>query len=157
MCVSWRTFRSAQILAFSTSCRISVVSILSAGTANHHTRLLETVCMLCMYDKDHYQRLSMNKFQSGSLSSAAANLNLISVIRKHLMQGINVCVCVWDREPGVWALERAKQNVMENFLLVGILEELEDVLLLLERLLPHYFSNVLSIYHSPGTRQAKPM
>ncbi|TSL47608.1 Uronyl 2-sulfotransferase [Bagarius yarrelli] len=55
-----------------------------------------------------------------------------------------------EREPGVWALERAKQNVMENFLLVGILEELEDVLLLLERLLPHYFSDVLSIYHSPA-------
>lgn len=55
------------------------------------------------------------------------------------------------REPGVWALERAKQNVLENYLLVGILEELEDVLLLLERLLPHYFSGVLNIYKSPGT------
>lgn len=54
------------------------------------------------------------------------------------------------REPGVWALERAKQNVLENYLLVGILEELEDVLLLLERLLPHYFTGVLNIYKSPG-------
>uniref|UniRef100_A0A8C8IUN3 Uronyl 2-sulfotransferase n=1 Tax=Oncorhynchus tshawytscha TaxID=74940 RepID=A0A8C8IUN3_ONCTS len=53
------------------------------------------------------------------------------------------------REPGVWALERAKQNVLENFLIVGILEELEDVLLLLERLLPHYFTDVLNIYKSP--------
>ena len=60
-------------------------------------------------------------------------------------------VVVCGREPGVWALERAKQNVQENFLLVGILEELEDVLLLLERLLPHYFSDVLNIYKSPGT------
>lgn len=50
----------------------------------------------------------------------------------------------------MWALERAKQNVLENYLLVGILEELEDVLLLLERLLPHYFTGVLSIYKSPG-------
>uniref|UniRef100_A0A671N0U2 Uronyl 2-sulfotransferase n=1 Tax=Sinocyclocheilus anshuiensis TaxID=1608454 RepID=A0A671N0U2_9TELE len=54
------------------------------------------------------------------------------------------------RELGVWAVERAKQNVIENFLLVGILEELEDVLLLLERLLPHYFSDVLTIYKSPA-------
>nr|XP_014349730.1 PREDICTED: uronyl 2-sulfotransferase-like [Latimeria chalumnae] len=54
------------------------------------------------------------------------------------------------REPGLWALERAKQNVNENFLLVGILEELEDVLLILERLLPHYFKDVISIYKSPG-------
>ncbi|KAJ8409746.1 hypothetical protein AAFF_G00218050 [Aldrovandia affinis] len=57
------------------------------------------------------------------------------------------------REPGVWALERAKQNVQENFLLVGILEELEDVLLLLERLLPHFFTDVLSIYKSPDYRK----
>lgn len=38
----------------------------------------------------------------------------------------------------------------ENFLLVGILEELEDVLLLLERFLPHYFKGVLNIYKDPG-------
>lgn len=54
------------------------------------------------------------------------------------------------REPSQWALEKAKQNVLEHYLLVGVLEELEDVLLLLERLLPHFFSDVLNIYHSPG-------
>ncbi|XP_030644372.1 uronyl 2-sulfotransferase [Chanos chanos] len=53
------------------------------------------------------------------------------------------------REPSLWALERAKENVLEHYLLVGVLEELEDVLLLLERLLPHFFSDVLSIYKSP--------
>nr|XP_057913363.1 uronyl 2-sulfotransferase a isoform X1 [Doryrhamphus excisus] len=57
------------------------------------------------------------------------------------------------REPGPWALERAKQNVLENYLLVGILEELEDVLLLLERLLPHYFTGVLDIYKSPDYKK----
>nr|XP_012308025.2 uronyl 2-sulfotransferase [Aotus nancymaae] len=57
------------------------------------------------------------------------------------------------REPGEWALERAKLNVNENFLLVGILEELEDVLLLLERFLPHYFKGVLSIYKDPEHRK----
>ena len=43
----------------------------------------------------------------------------------------------------------------ENFLLVGILEELEDVLLLLERFLPHYFKGVLSIYKDPGNSVSK--
>ena len=43
----------------------------------------------------------------------------------------------------------------ENFLLVGILEELEDVLLLLERFLPHYFKGVLSIYKDPGNSVCK--
>lgn len=33
---------------------------------------------------------------------------------------------------------------------MGVLEELEDVLLLLERLLPHFFFDVLNIYKSPG-------
>lgn len=61
-----------------------------------------------------------------------------------------------SREPGEWALERAKLNVNENFLLVGILEELEDVLLLLERFLPHYFKGVLSIYKDPGKSMWKP-
>lgn len=56
----------------------------------------------------------------------------------------------WTREPGLWALETAKQNVLDHYLLVGVLEELEDVLLLLERLLPHFFSDVLNIYKSPG-------
>ncbi|XP_066536408.1 uronyl 2-sulfotransferase isoform X3 [Hoplias malabaricus] len=53
------------------------------------------------------------------------------------------------REPSMWALQKAKENVLERYLLVGVLEELEDVLLLLERLLPHFFSDVLSIYKSP--------
>ncbi|XP_043924868.1 uronyl 2-sulfotransferase [Protopterus annectens] len=57
------------------------------------------------------------------------------------------------REPGEWALERAKQNLNEYFLLVGILEELEDVLLLLERLLPHYFTGAFDIYKSPDYRK----
>ncbi|XP_057199203.1 uronyl 2-sulfotransferase [Triplophysa rosa] len=57
------------------------------------------------------------------------------------------------REPSVWALETAKQNVLEHYLLVGLLEELEDVLLLLERLLPHFFTDVLNIYTSPEYRK----
>ncbi|XP_061756585.1 uronyl 2-sulfotransferase a isoform X3 [Nerophis ophidion] len=57
------------------------------------------------------------------------------------------------REPGRWALERAKQIVMEKYLLVGILEELEDVLLLLERFLPHYFTGVLNIYKTPDHKK----
>ncbi|XP_052001921.1 uronyl 2-sulfotransferase isoform X1 [Xyrauchen texanus] len=57
------------------------------------------------------------------------------------------------REPSLWALETAKNNVLEHYLLVGVLEELEDVLLLLERLLPHFFSDVYNIYKSPEYRK----
>ncbi|XP_067845441.1 uronyl 2-sulfotransferase a isoform X2 [Heptranchias perlo] len=57
------------------------------------------------------------------------------------------------RDPGEWALQRAKDNMNENYLLVGILEELEDVLLLLERLLPHYFKDASAVYHSAEYRK----
>ncbi|XP_078734345.1 uronyl 2-sulfotransferase [Lampetra fluviatilis] len=53
------------------------------------------------------------------------------------------------RVPSSWALKRAKDNVVQYYLLVGILEELEDTLLVLERLLPHYFSDALKIYSDP--------
>ncbi|XP_038661201.1 uronyl 2-sulfotransferase a isoform X2 [Scyliorhinus canicula] len=57
------------------------------------------------------------------------------------------------RDPGEWALQKAKENLNENYLLVGILEELEDVLLLLERLLPHYFKDASAVYHSAEYRK----
>ncbi|XP_048391406.1 uronyl 2-sulfotransferase a [Stegostoma tigrinum] len=57
------------------------------------------------------------------------------------------------RDPGEWALQRAKENMNENYLLVGILEELEDVLLLLERLLPHYFKDASAVYHSSAYKK----
>ncbi|XP_072360965.1 uronyl 2-sulfotransferase a isoform X4 [Scyliorhinus torazame] len=59
------------------------------------------------------------------------------------------------RDPGEWALQKAKENLNENYLLVGILEELEDVLLLLERLLPHYFKDASAVYHSADAARLK--
>ncbi|XP_062864020.1 uronyl 2-sulfotransferase [Trichomycterus rosablanca] len=53
------------------------------------------------------------------------------------------------RKPSLWALRKAKENVLKHYLLVGVLEELEDVLRLLERLLPHFFSDAPKIYKSP--------
>lgn len=75
---------------------------------------------------------------------------------RHGVSDVKQLSCL-SREPGEWALERAKLNVNENFLLVGILEELEDVLLLLERFLPHYFKGVLSIYKDPGESTISPL
>lgn len=40
------------------------------------------------------------------------------------------------------ALEREKQTVLENDLVVSVLEELDDVRLMMERLLPHFFTGV---------------
>ncbi len=90
------------------------------------------------------------------------NKRFVNVSKLHLKASMTISRCPWvlsnlwcnhlswTREPGLWALETAKQNVLDHYLLVGVLEELEDVLLLLERLLPHFFCDVLNIYKSPG-------
>lgn len=45
-----------------------------------------------------------------------------------------------------WALERAKSNVERYFPVVGILEELNSTLVVLEKKLPYFFAGVQEIY-----------
>ncbi|XP_062510246.1 uronyl 2-sulfotransferase-like [Corticium candelabrum] len=53
------------------------------------------------------------------------------------------------REPSSWALEKAKANVRDKYLVVGILEEYEDTLRVLEKLLPIYFKGIVDILRNP--------
>ncbi|XP_072035446.1 uronyl 2-sulfotransferase-like [Amphiura filiformis] len=53
------------------------------------------------------------------------------------------------RTPSMWALNQAIENVEEDYLFVGILEELEDSLSVLERLLPSMFKGALEHYLHP--------
>lgn len=55
-----------------------------------------------------------------------------------------------SRRPTELALRQAKINVIRNYLVVGVTEELEDFLFVLEKLLPEFFSGVLNIYRTPG-------
>ncbi|XP_054256845.1 uronyl 2-sulfotransferase-like [Macrosteles quadrilineatus] len=52
------------------------------------------------------------------------------------------CMVLNDR----WALERAKSNVERYFPVVGILEELNSTLVVLEKKLPYFFAGVQEIY-----------
>eukprot|EP00118_Oscarella_pearsei_P018542 m.190338 g.190338 ORF g.190338 m.190338 type:complete len:331 (+) comp39431_c0_seq41:107-1099(+) len=54
-------------------------------------------------------------------------------------------------EPNKWALERAKVNVIEKFLVVGLLEEYEETLKVFERLLPRHFKGIFDLYKHQGT------
>lgn len=47
-------------------------------------------------------------------------------------------------------MRQAKINVIRNYLLVGVTEELEDFLFALEALLPKFFKGVLNVYKAPG-------
>ena len=45
---------------------------------------------------------------------------------------------------------------MKDFLLVGILEQFDDTLLALEKLLPTYFKGALQVAHSEGMFSLNP-
>ncbi|XP_078698067.1 uncharacterized protein LOC144925793 isoform X1 [Branchiostoma floridae x Branchiostoma belcheri] len=54
-----------------------------------------------------------------------------------------------SREPSRWALEKAKDNVLDKFLVVGILEEFNDTLRVFEHLLPNFFKGAMSVWENP--------
>ena len=57
--------------------------------------------------------------------------------------------CVTFRIPGSeWALNKAKQNVLRHYLLVGVTEELEDFIVVLETVLPRFFKGASQLYKS---------
>lgn len=59
--------------------------------------------------------------------------------------------CVYCRAPGsTWALEMAKHNLVRNYFLVGVTEELEDFVAMLEYSLPRLFRGALDLYVSGG-------
>ncbi|KAG9341491.1 hypothetical protein JZ751_018995 [Albula glossodonta] len=51
-----------------------------------------------------------------------------------------------------WALEQAKYNLVNEYLLVGVTEELEDFIMMLEAALPRYFRGATELYRT-GTLQ----
>ncbi len=52
-----------------------------------------------------------------------------------------------------WALEKAKYNLVNEYLLVGITEELEDFIMILEAALPRFFKGATELYRT-GTDTA---
>ncbi|CAK8694315.1 unnamed protein product [Clavelina lepadiformis] len=54
-----------------------------------------------------------------------------------------------------WAVDKAKENIKKHYVFVGILEDLDTSLRLLEAILPKYFKNALNIYHNPENERLK--
>ncbi|XP_067938225.1 heparan sulfate 2-O-sulfotransferase 1-like isoform X2 [Watersipora subatra] len=49
-------------------------------------------------------------------------------------------------KPGRWALEQAKTNLLNKYLLVGVTEHLEQFIAMLEVMLPRYFSGAYDLF-----------
>lgn len=47
-----------------------------------------------------------------------------------------------------WALEQAKYNLVNEYLLVGVTEELEDFVMMLEAALPRFFRGATDLYRT---------
>lgn len=45
-----------------------------------------------------------------------------------------------------WALQMAKYNLVNQYLIVGLTEEMEDFVAVLEAVLPRYFAGALDLY-----------
>lgn len=55
-----------------------------------------------------------------------------------------------------WALEQAKYNLINEYLLVGVTEELEDFVMMLEAALPRFFRGATELYRT-GTLRSAPV
>lgn len=52
------------------------------------------------------------------------------------------------REPGSdWALERAKHNVLQNYLVVGVTEQLGDFIAVMEATVPRLFRGAVTLFN----------
>lgn len=50
-----------------------------------------------------------------------------------------------------WALEQAKYNLVNEYMLVGVTEELEDFVMMLEAALPRFFKGATELYKTGAT------
>ncbi|KAM9761923.1 heparan sulfate 2-O-sulfotransferase 1 isoform 2-T2 [Menidia menidia] len=55
-----------------------------------------------------------------------------------------------------WALEQAKYNIVNEYVLVGVTEELDDFIMILEAALPRFFKGATDLYRTEGVRPCPP-
>lgn len=76
---------------------------------------------------------------------------LFEVSQKYL-----ICCFVCRNAGSRWALEQAKYNLVNEYLLVGVTEELEDFIMILEAALPRFFKGATELYRT-GTNTHQPI
>lgn len=64
-----------------------------------------------------------------------------------------VCCSACRNVGSRWALEQAKYNLVNEYLLVGVTEELEDFIMILEAALPRFFKGATELYKTGTNTQ----
>lgn len=59
-----------------------------------------------------------------------------------------IILCHFRNVGSRWALEQAKYNLINEYFLVGVTEELEDFIMLLEAALPRFFRGATELYRT---------
>lgn len=59
-----------------------------------------------------------------------------------------IVICHFRNVGSRWALEQAKYNLINEYFLVGVTEELEDFIMLLEAALPRFFRGATELYRT---------
>lgn len=67
---------------------------------------------------------------------------------RHSYQILYIYCFVHRNAGSKWALEQAKYNLVNEYLLVGVTEELEDFIMILEAALPRFFKGATELYRT---------
>ena len=71
----------------------------------------------------------------------------------YCQKNVNIVMLYNYRQPGSrWALEQAKFNLVNKYLLVGVTEELGDFIAMMEVILPRFFKGAMDLYLNGKTK-----
>eukprot|EP00118_Oscarella_pearsei_P018539 m.190270 g.190270 ORF g.190270 m.190270 type:complete len:249 (+) comp39431_c0_seq14:107-853(+) len=112
---------------------------------------IELLKVLSVQNKFTLTRSDINNQKVMSVEDQIDLVNYINKLPPPFVYCRHVYYIDFQKEPNKWALERAKVNVIEKFLVVGLLEEYEETLKVFERLLPRHFKGIFDLYKHQGT------
>lgn len=115
---------------------IQLLTMSSGGSVGCKTSQTFLVAWWVLSKKEHTLYERAKKYTVGCMCHMTLNFNTI------------YCLCACRNVGSRWALEQAKYNLVNEYLLVGVTEELEDFIMMLEAALPRFFRGATDLYRT---------